>query len=110
MKNMIKLYKYYNDEELETIKVILTLRKKNFVLFNDLVDEYCIKHNINIDDLMIYQYTKLYNDCIRENKEYLSDKYLLVSARSLSLISNNIPTTIYYLNISVQVINNDLPF
>lgn len=107
---MIEIYKYHNGEELETIKALLTLRKKKFVLFNDLIDEYCIKYNINIDDLMIYQYTKLYNDCIRENKEYLSDKYLLISFRSLSLISNNIPTTIYYLNISAQVINNDLPF
>lgn len=107
---MIEIYKYHNDEELETIKAILTLRKKNFVFFSDLIDEYCIKHNINIDDLMIYQYTKLYNDCIRENKEYLSDKYLLMSTRSLSLISNNIPTTIYYLNISAQVINDNSPF
>lgn len=107
---MIELYKYHNDEELETIKALLTLRKKNFVLFTDLVDKYCDKYNINTDDLMIYQFTKLYNDCIRENKEYLSDKYLLMSTRSLSLISNNIPTTIYYLNISAQVINNDLPF
>lgn len=107
---MIEIYKYNNDEELETIKALLTLRKKKFVFFTDLLDEYCIKYNINIDDLMIYQYTKLYNDCIRENKEYLSDKYLLMSARSLSLISNNIPTTIYYLNISVEVINNNLPF
>ncbi len=107
---MIEIYKYHNDEELETIKALLTLRKKKFVFFTDLLDEYCIKYNINIDDLMIYQYTKLYNDCIRENKEYLFDKYLLMSTRSLSLISNNIPTTIYYLNISAQVINNDLPF
>lgn len=107
---MIEIYKYHNNEELETIKVLLTLRSKKFVLFNDLIDEYCGKRDINTDDLEIYQYTKLYNDCIRENKEYLSDKYLLISTRSLSLISNNIPTTIYYLNISAQVINNDLPF
>ena len=106
----MKIYSYNNDEELEIIKALLTLRKETFVLFNDLVDKYCDKYHIDTDNIMIFQFTKLYNDCIIENKEYISNKYLLVSSGSLSLMKNNIPTTIYSLNISVQVINDDLPF
>lgn len=106
----MKIYSYSNKEELEIIKALLTLRKENFILLNDLVDKYCDKYHIDTDNIMIFQFTKLYNDCIRENKEYISNKYLLVSSRSLSLMKNNIPITIYSLNISAQVINNDLPF
>lgn len=45
------IYKHSNDEELATIKCLLTLRKQPYITFEDLVSKYAEEFDIDIDQI-----------------------------------------------------------
>ena len=104
------IYKYFNNEELETIKCLLDLRKQPYIKFEDLVSRYTEEFSIDVEQ--IKDFSKLYTDCLTQYINFLRDNnfYLLVYTKDLDKIKIPYLTYIYSLNIDMKVINDDLPF
>ena len=104
------IYKYSNDEELATIKCLLDLRKQPYIKFEDLVFRYAEEFSIDMEQ--IEDFSKLYTECLTHYINFLMDNnsYLLVYTKDLDKLKIPYLTYIYFLNIAMKVINNDLPF
>lgn len=104
------IYKHSNDEELATIKCLLSLRKQPYITFDDLVFRYADEFNIDVEQ--IEDFSKLYIDCLTQYINFLMDNnfYLLIYTRDLDKLKLPYLTYIYSLNINMKVINDDLPF
>lgn len=104
------IYKYSNDEELATIKCLLDLRKQPYIKFEDLVSRYAEEFSIDIEQ--IEDFSKLYTECLTHYINFLIDNniYLLVYTKDLDKLKIPYLTYIYFLNIAMKVINDNLPF
>ena len=104
------IYKYSNNEELATIKCLLDLRKQPYIKFEDLVFKYA--EEFSIDTEQIEDFSKLYTECLTHYINFLIDNnfYLLVYTKDLDKLKIPYLTYIYFLNIAMKVINDDLPF
>lgn len=104
------IYKHSNNEELATIKCLLDFRKQPYIKFEDLVSRYAEEFSIDMEQ--IEDFSKLYTDCLTQYINFLRDNnfYLLVYTKDLDKLKIPYFTYIYFLNIAMKVINDDLPF